>query len=244
MIIRQNPLRKTQVSQHDQETCVVLARDNVSICAAYIATYSACLRPAANILTLHLSEALYHLTYALCDGEADVGLFTTIDSFKMAYGLLRKLAQSFYGSRKALHAITASYLALKRTVIGSRTLGHLVDFICKEYEVVVDPSSNGESVTNQPHNEATRIPSPSSSVLQIPVAATTNDDPGVGFNLDHLMAHDKPGLHWPVMNDVDLGSMEGFSWPELELGLVREVSQRLTQTTYDPQWPVLANRAP
>ncbi|KIW16979.1 hypothetical protein PV08_04170 [Exophiala spinifera] len=245
MIIRQNPLRKTQVSQYDQETCVVLARDNIYMCAAYIAAYSDCLRPAANLLTLHLSETLYHLTYALCDGDADVGLLNITDSFKMAYGLLKKLARSFYGSRKALRAVTTSYLAFKRTVIGSSTLGHLVDFIFKEHEVMVNSSSDGESATIQSQNEATCAPSQSSSVFQIPVAAIMNDDPGIGFDLDHLMAHDKSGLHWPVMNDVDLGTMEGLSWPELELGLEREVSQRMIQTSYDQQqWAMLANRAP
>lgn len=222
MIIRQNPLRKMKVSQYDKMTCALLARKNVSMCAAYIATYADFLRPTANILTLHLSETLYHLTYALCDGDADVDSAATTESFKIAYGLIKKLARSFYGSRKALGAITTSYCALKRTVIVSSTLRHLVDFICKEQETAVNASSDSETVTVQQHDEASDVPLHSSNISRTPASVHRNSEMTMGNDLDQYLGHEDLGLQWPVMTDIDIGIMESFSWPELELSLERE----------------------
>lgn len=212
------------------------------MCATYIAAYGDCLRPAANLLTLHLSETLYHLTHALCDGDADVGASAITKSFKVAFGLLKKLARSFNGSRKALGAITTSYLALKRTVMSSSTLRHLVDFIYKEHQAVVNPPSRAEPDATQQPTRSSYVPPQSTGMSQIPASATTNDDAGIGFDLDQLLAHDKSGLQWPVMNDVDLGTMEVSGWPELQLTLGREVNKSWAPDNQD--WLILSNGGP
>jgi hypothetical protein len=217
MIIRQNPLRMLKASPYDKETCAALARKNISMCAVYITAYPDFLRPAANLLTLHLSETLYHLTYPLCDGDTDVDFSAITDSFKMAYGLVKKLARSFYGSRKALSAITTSYCALKRTVIVSSTLGHLVDFICKEHEASINASSNGETGATQQQGGTSEVPLHSSNTSRTPISG--NDDTEQGTDLDQLLDHEDLGLRWPVMSGVDLN----FGWPELELRVERDV---------------------
>lgn len=225
MIIRQNPLRRLKASLYDKETCAVLARENISMCAAYIVAYPDFLRPAANILTLHLSESIYHLTYSVCDGDADLDASAITESFKMAYGLVKKLARSFHGSRKALNAITTSYCALKRTAVMSNTLGCLVDFISREHEAMINGSSNGETMTTQQNSETSNAPLHFPNIARTPIS--TNDETGLGTETDQIVCDEDFGLQWPVIGSADLGVIEGFSWPELELGVERDVVKLL-----------------
>jgi len=145
-----------------------------------------------------------------------------IDSFKMAYGLVKKLARSFYGARTVLRAIMTSYCALKRTAIGSSTLEHLVDFVCKEHEALInDASPHGESVISQQQDETSQLPVYSSNLSRTP--GSSNDDTGLSIDLNQLPGSEDLGLQWPVMGGIDLGAMQGFTWPELELGVQRDV---------------------
>lgn len=228
MIIRQNPLRRMKASPYDKETCAVLARENISMCAAYIVAYPNFLRPAANVLALHLSESLYQLTYSVCNGDADIDASAIFESFKMAYGLIKKLARSFQGSRKALHAITTSYCTLKRTVAMSGTLGNMVDFISREHELVINSSSSSETITIQQKGETIKSPLHVSNISRTPVSSS--DETGVGPGLDQIVCDEDFGLQWPVMRSPDLDIMENFNWSELDLGVERDVMKLLGST--------------
>ena len=195
------------------------------MCAAYIVAYPNFLRPAANILTLHLSESLYQLTYSVCNGDADVDASAIFESFKMAYGLVKKLSRSFYGSRKALYAITTSYCTLKRTVVMSSTLGSMVDFISREHESAVNSSSNSETITIQQKGETSNVPRHVSNISRTPVSSS--DETGLGTEFDQIVYDEDFGLQWPVMRSADLDIMENFNWPELELGVERDVMKLL-----------------
>ncbi|KAM3419704.1 hypothetical protein BST61_g3037 [Cercospora zeina] len=219
MIIRQNPIRKTKANPHDRRICAALGRKNVSMCSAYMAAYPDSLRSAANVLTVHLSETLYHLTYALCDGNPQMDAPAVIDSFMDGYGLLKKLARNFHGPRKALSAITTSYCALKGTVLSS-TLGRLVDFIRKEHEAAINTAANGDTMTAQQQDGIFDASLQLPDVSRLSSANKTNDATGTGAELEQYFGSEELGFQWPVMSDIDLNILQDFEWPELDISLV------------------------
>ncbi|KAF2208664.1 hypothetical protein CERZMDRAFT_107379 [Cercospora zeae-maydis SCOH1-5] len=225
MIIRQNPIRKTKAKPHDGRICAALGRKNVSMCAAYMAAYPDSLRSAANVLTAHIGETLYHFTYALCDANPQLDASAVIDSFTDGYGLLKKLARDFHGPRKALNAITTSYCALKRTVLSS-TLGRLVDFIRKEHEAAINAAANGDTMTAQQQDGISDVSLHLPHVSKPPSTDKTNDAPGTGAGLDQDFGSEELGFQWPVMSDIDLNILQDFEWPELEISLANEDVQR------------------
>ncbi|KAM3418714.1 hypothetical protein BST61_g4691 [Cercospora zeina] len=195
MIIRQNPTRGMKASPYDRRICAALAKDSTSICAAYIAAYPGVRRPAANILTLHLSETLCHLVYIVHDPDSGVEHSTLTDSFKMAHELLKKLATGFYGARKALSSIAASLCALKCTVTTSSTLGHLVDFVSREQEAFRKANSEGEMMNAEPQDKTSAGTAQSSNT--IPASLFGNGDAALEMDLEQCLVHADPFFQWP-----------------------------------------------
>jgi len=199
------------------------------MCATYIAAYPALLRPAASILTLHLSEALCHLTYTVHGQDSDMDQSAVLDSFKIAFGLLKKIARCFYGARKALTAITTSYSALKRVSIASNTLVSLVDFVAEEHEALRSAASAAETTAAQRQAGSSTVAPQPSNTIQTPVSG--NEDTALAMDLEQFFDQSHSLSPWPMMGDVtlgtaNLGTMENFDWPDLEWRLERVVTQQ------------------